>query len=319
MSNELRDYIYTLMPNIDALLAEKGIPIPKRFLVAGRFFVDHFVKNSSFESKEQLLESKVYRESILPIFNEWFYEKYRDLTKANVKSFYLGVTFVHGQPIELRIPATTSEVVEEGKLSKLMFPDHMQKSEKIEDIIQPTINFEHMTEKDKFDLKKQIAEIVAYSRSINIDLNTSCELDQLARNMSMGVWGHFEKGVTDLLSNNAASSAVACWEFHLAIEKALKELIHSKTGQGIHGHSLEKLVLRLNQYGCKLNSSELMKLPNDKEAIKLRYAEMISKPIDAFKYYLVALYFVADVCTKLEHKHGFKNSSFTLKMAPWAR
>ena len=168
-------------------------------------------------------------------------------------------------------------------------------------------------------VKEQIAEIIAYSRSINIDINTSSELDQSARNMSMGIWGHFEKGLSDILANKPELSAVACWEFHLAIEKSLKVLIHSKTGQGKHGHCLDDLIGWLKQYGCELDSSELMRLPSDRDAIKLRYAEMMKQPIEAFSYYLIALKFVANVCTKLDHEYGFKNSSFTLQMAPWAR
>lgn len=319
MSNELRDHIFKAMPKIDEWLEAQGTPIPNRFIAAGMLYVEYFVQDSTFESKDQLLESDTYRDCVLPIFNDWYYEKYRDLTKNNVKISYLGVTFVYGQPIELKIPSKTSEVVEEGKLSKVMFPDHMQENENIEEIIQPNINLEHMTEKLASELKQQISEIIAYSRSINIDINTSSELDQSARNMSMSIWGHFEKGVRDILADKPELSAVACWEFHLAIEKSLKVLIYSKTGQGKHGHCFDDLVKCLKNNGCELDSSELMSLPSDKDAIKLRYAEMMRQPIEAFNYYLIALKFVADVCTKLDHEYGFKNSSFTLKMAPWAR
>jgi hypothetical protein len=137
--------------------------------------------------------------------------------------------------------------------------------------------------------------------------------------MSMSIWGHFEKGVSDILADKPELSAVACWEFHLAIEKSLKVLIYSKTGQRKFGHCLDDLVVLLKDNGCELDSSELMRLPSDKDAIKLRYAEIMRQPTEAFNYYLIALKFVADVCTKLDHEYGFKNSSFTLKMAPWAR
>ncbi|MCF2947173.1 hypothetical protein L0668_03575 [Paraglaciecola aquimarina] len=188
MSDELREHIFELMPQIDELLEAKGTPIPSRFIAAGMLYVEHFVQDSTFESKEKLLESNVYHECVLPIFNDWYYEKYKDLTKNNVKKFYLGVAFVYGQPIELKIPSTTSDVVEEGKLSKMMFPDHMLENEKIEDIIQPNINLEYMSEKSISNLKQQIAEIIAYSRAINIDIETSSKLEQSARNMSMGAF-----------------------------------------------------------------------------------------------------------------------------------
>jgi len=319
VSNELRDHVYAVMPQIDELLTARGTPIPIRFIAAGLLYVEYFVQDSIFKSKDKLLESDAYQECILPIFNDWFYEKYRDLTKVNVKNTYLGVAFVYEQPIELKFPSTTSEVIEEGRLSKMMFPDHLQENENIAEIIQPNINFERMNEKSARELKKQIADIVSYSRSINIDINYSSKLGQSAKHMAMGIWGHFEKGANDILANKAELSAVACWEFHLAIEKSLKVLIHSKSGKGKYGHCFDELIASLKKYGCDLDSSELLELPSDKDAIKLRYAEMIKLPCEAFSYYLIALKFVSDICSKLDHKYGFKNSSFTLKKAPWAR
>jgi hypothetical protein len=307
------------MPTIDKALEADGTPIPERFVAASLLYVEYFITGSTFGSKDELIDSDAFRECVLPIFNDWYHEKYRDLAKKKVKKYYLGVAFVYSLPIELRIPSTTSVVVEEGKLSKLMFPDHMQESENITDIIQSNINFETMDSKTASDLKAQIENIVAFSRSINIDVNTASNLKKPANDMAMGIWEHFEKGVIDILSGKSESLAVACWEFHLAIEKSLKVLCHSKFATTKRSHSFDDFIVPLNDHGCQLDTSELLKLPSDKEAIKLRYAELVRRPAEVYNYYLIALKFVSEVCSQLEHQYGFKNSSFTLKIAPWAR
>ena len=319
MSNELKDHIDEHMPHIDEMLAEQNIPIHKRFFFAGKLFVETAIQKSSFQSNEELLKSEVYRECIRPLFNDWYFEKYGDLAKGLGSDVYSGVILAYGQPVKLNIPATTNEVVEEGKLAKMTFPDHLQESENLEDLIEPKFKLSKMEESSVCELRSQIERVVALTRSINLDLNMASNVNQPASDMAQGIWSHFEKGISDMLSLKNERASIACWEFHLAIEKSIKVLIHSKSGSSKHGHNLEDLITHLSKFESGVDSSGLAGLPSDKDAIKLRYAEMIKTPIDAFKYYLVALEFVGDIVSRLEHKVGIKNASFILKMAPWAK
>lgn len=319
MSNELKDHIYEHMPYIDEILAEQNIPIDKRFFRAGKLFVETAIKESSFQSNDELLKSEEYRECILPLFHDWYHEKYGDLAKGLESDVYSGIVLAYGQPVKLSIPATTSQVVEEGKLAEMTFPDHLQESEAIEELIQLKFDLSKMEEDSAKELRYQIADIVALTRSINLDVNMASNMSQPASNMAQGIWSHFEKGISDILTSRNELASIACWEFHLAIEKSIKVLIHSKSGTSEHGHNLNDLISSLNKYESGVNSSVLSGLPSDKDAIKLRYAEMIKSPIDAFNYYLIALEFVGDMVSRLEHKIGIKNASITLKMAPWAR
>jgi uncharacterized protein (UPF0147 family) len=319
MSNELKDLINEHMPYIDEILAEQNVPINKRFFIAGKLFVETAIKDSSFQSNDELLESEIYRECFLPLFNDWYYEKYGDLAKGLGKTVYSGIVLAYGQPVKINIPATTNEVVEEGKLAKMTFPDHLQESESIEGLIQPRFDLSKMEEGSAKELRDQIEKIVALTRSINLDVNMASNIRKPASNMSQGIWSHFEKGISDILTLKSELASIACWEFHLAIEKSIKVLIHSRSGKNKHGHNFNDLIAFLMKYESGIDSSVLSGLPSDKDAIKLRYAEVIKKPIDAFNYYLIALEFVGDMVSRLEHKIGIKNASITLKMAPWAR
>lgn len=319
MTNELKDHINEHMPHIDKILAEQNIPIHKRFFIAGKLFVETAIQDSSFQSNEELLESEAYRECILPLFNDWYYEKYGDLAKGLANDVYSGVVLAYGQPVKLNIPATTNEVVEEGKLAKMTFPDHLQESENLEDLIEPKFKLSNMEESSVSKLRSQVEKVVALTRSINLDLNMASNITQPAYDMAQGIWSHFEKGIRDILSLKSELASIACWEFHLAIEKSIKVLIHSKSGSSKHGHNLDDLIAHLSKFESGVDSSGLAGLPSDKDAIKLRYAEMIKTPIDAFEYYLIALEFVGDIVSRLEHEIGIKNASITLKRAPWAR
>jgi hypothetical protein len=319
MSNELKDHIYEHMSYIDEILAEQNIPIPKRFFRAGQLFVETAIKESRFQSNDELLKSKEYRECILPLFNDWYHEKYGDLAKELGADVYSGIVLAYGQPVKLSIPATTSKVVEEGKLAEMTFPDHLQESEAIDELIQEKFDLSKMEEDSAKALRYQISNVVALTRSINLDVNMATNMSQPAYNMAQGIWSHFEKGISDILTLRSELASIACWEFHLAIEKSIKVLIQSKSGKSIHGHNFNDLISSLNEYESGVNSSVLSGLPSGKDAIKLRYAEMTKNPIDAFNYYLIALEFVGDMVLRLEHKIGIKNASVTIKMAPWAK
>jgi hypothetical protein len=313
MSIELKDHLNERMPHIDEILAERNIPINKRFFMAGKFFVETAIKDSSFQSNEELLES------ILPLFNDWYYEKYGDLVSGPGNDVYSGIVLAYGQPVKLSIPAIINEVVEEGKLAKVTFPDHLQKSENLETLIQPNFKLSNMKESSVSELRSQTEKVVALTRSINLDLNIASNITQPASDMAQGIWSHFEKGVNDILTLKNERASIACWEFHLAIEKSIKVLIHSKSGNSQHTHDLYKLITYLSKFESSVDSSVLLPLPSHEDAIKLRYAELSKTPIDAFKYYLIALEFVGDMVSRLEHETGIKNASITLKMAPWAR
>lgn len=319
MSNDLREHIKEHMPYIDEILAKQNVPIQKRFFIAGRLFVEAAVMDSTFESKKELLESEVYQECILPLFNDWYFEKYGDLAKGSCNDIYLGIVVVYGRPVAVKIPATTTEVLEEGKLARMTFPNHLQESEEIKELIQPKFDLARMDESSIEELRDQIAKVVALTRSINLDLNMVINLSRPFLDMVNGIWSHFEKGILDILTLKSERASIACWEIHLAIEKSLKVLIYSKSGERRGGHNFKDLIEFLGKYEKGIDSSKLSILPSDKDAIKLRYAEIIKGPIDAFHYYLVALEFVGDVVSRLDHKVSIKNASITLKMAPWAR
>ncbi|MDZ7852157.1 MAG: hypothetical protein U5L98_05760 [Halomonas sp.] len=316
---ELRELIYEAMPFIDELLAESEIAIHKRFMLAGEIFVDHFVEKSTFDSKEELLRSEAYRVVFLPIFNDWYWDKYGELAKGPGGDIYCGLVLAYNTPVKILIPATTSRVVEPGKLAKLTFPDSLEDYESIEEMLQTKFDLEKMPEPEKSEFKRRSERVVGLIRSINIDINMASSLPPEAEKLSKGIWSHMEKAANDILTLTPERASIACWDIHLAVEKTLKVLINEKTGRLEYGHNLKNLSDKLSEVEPDINEHMFRNLPSDKDAIKLRYAELIRSITDAASYYNESLEIISIVASKLEHKLGIKNASIILKPAPWAR
>tara|TARA_R110002167_G_scaffold120156_1_gene297785 strand:- start:222 stop:1199 length:978 start_codon:yes stop_codon:yes gene_type:complete len=316
---ELRKRIYEEMPFIDELLAESEIAIHKRFMLAGRMFVDYFVKESTFDSEEELLRSEAYRVVFLPIFNDWYWEKYGELAKGPGSDIYCGIVLAYKTPVRILVPATTSRGVEPGKLAKPTFPDRLEDYESIEEMLQTKFDLEKMPESVKTEFKRHSKQIVGLIRSINIDLNMASNLTLDAEKLSKGIWSHMEKAANDILTLTSERASIACWDIHLAVEKTLKVLINDKKGKLEHGHNLKNLAENLSDTEPDINESMFKNLPSDKDAIKLRYAEIIKSVADAVSYYHESLEIISIIASKLEPKFGIKNASITLKPAPWAR
>jgi len=288
-------------------------------MLAGRLFVDHFVEKSTFDSKEELLSSEAYRVVLLPIFNDWYWDKYGELAKGPGKDVYCGLVLAYNTPVRILIPATTSRVVEPGKLAKLTFPDRLENYESIEDMLQVKFDLENMSEQERANFLRHATKVVGLIRSVNIDLNMASNLTPEAEKLSKGIWSHMEKAANDILTLTSERASIACWDIHLAVEKTLKVLIADKKGILEHGHNLEKLAEKISDVEPDINEHMFKNLPNDKEAIKLRYAEPIKSITESLSYYHESLEVISVMASKLEHKFGIKNASITLRPAPWAR
>lgn len=319
MNTELKKHINRFLPDIDQILAEKNIPIDQRLLLAGRLFVDIAVKKTSLNSKEEFLNSEIYRKVLLPLINEWYTKKYGDLSIGNSGAVYSGIVLVYNQPTLIHIPATISEIIENDRLAKLTFPDHLHSSENIETMFESKFDLDQMAHKKLQTLKDDIAKTVALSRSININLNMASNLQSFYQEMAGGIWSHFEKAIPDITSMKAELSSIACWDLHLAIEKTMKVLLNCKTGVAEKGHDLKDFAKKIKRLKLGVDFSKLAKLPSDKEAIKLRYVELKRTPLEAYHYYIIALNLVSDITSKLDQKLRINNSSITIEKVLWAK
>lgn len=317
-THTLKNVIADHLPLIDNLLNDQKIPVFDRFMKAAFIFVEVAIVNSSFETKEELIKSKAFSECILPLINEWYWTKYGLLAKKTTNSIYSGIVSSYAQPLLIRIPSILKRVKILGESCWLTFPDCLHESESLQEMIRPSINFDQMDDVKKTLLKEEATEIISLTRSINLNIMAADNLDEEIRSMSIGIWSHFEKAISDILSFQNERASIGCWELHLAIEKTFKVFLKQKSGKKEYGHCLTTLNKKAKKYSPDIELSLLEGLPTKEDAIKLRYAELIRTPYDAVEYYKSALKMVNTLASKLDRALSLNNGSILVNMAPWA-
>tara|TARA_R110001583_G_scaffold188527_3_gene350683 strand:- start:190 stop:1152 length:963 start_codon:yes stop_codon:yes gene_type:complete len=315
----LKEAIDEHMPFIDEHLQKLNVPIFDRLMRAAHLFVDLAITDSSYESKEELLKSTAFIEGIIPLFNDWYWGKYGELAKNPTNRIYLGIITPYGHPVLVKIPATTSRVEMPNETAWLTFPDCLSENESIEDMAQTKIDLDKLPAEEMDRLSTEFREVVSMTRKINLNVGTVGGTDKEAANMADGIWGHIEKSIVDILSFQDPQASIGCWELHLAIEKALKVYLKQICGSWVFGHDLKKLSANINSHDVSLDFSVIQSLPSDKDAIKLRYAELVKNVSEAVDYYKKALRLIESVTNKYERKYSINNASLLLKMAPWAK
>lgn len=315
----LKEAIDEHMPFIDELLQQSNIPIFDRFMRAATVFVDVAIIDSSFESKEELLKSKAFFEGIIPLVNDWYWDRYGELAKNPIEKSYSGIITPYGQPVLVKIPATTSRVEVPNETAWLSFPDCLQEAESMGDMIQTQIGLNKLPKAEMDKLSFEFCEVVSLTRSINLNTMATTGLDRETANMAQGIWSHFEKSISDILSFKNQQASIGCWELHLAIEKTLKVYLKQVSGNRPFEHCLKKISKRVKEHDPDLDLSIVQSLPSDNDAIKLRYSELVTNVSDVVDYYKKALILVSQVTSRYSRKYRFNNASFLIKMAPWAR
>lgn len=265
------------------------------------------------------MKSKAFFEGLIPLVNDWYWDKYGELAKGPTDKNYSGIITPYGHPVLVRIPATTSKVEVPYETAWLTFPDHLSKAESIVDMAQTKIDLERLSLDEMDKLSKEFSEVVSLTRKINLNINSAYGLDKDAANMAQGIWGHIEKSITDILSFKSSQASIGCWELHLAIEKTLKVYLKQALGVRMTGHDLNKLSSEINKHDASLDFSVIQSLPSDKDAIKMRYAELVKNVNAAVDYYKKALRLIEVVTSKYEKKYTYNNASLLLKVAPWAK
>jgi HEPN domain-containing protein len=305
---DLKAAIYMHLPQIDEVLEERRLPVHKRSFQASILFVQECVIEVSPMTKEELILGEHFS-IIVNHAIDWYIEKYGQLAENPKKEILSGIARYRNQPVLLNIPLTTSKIEKEGETSWLSFPDHLQPDEPHLNLFNVKIRLESLS----------ATEVVALSRRTNISLMMESGLKESAKSMAGSIWAHIEKAISDILSQKEENIPVACWELHLAVEKAFKVYISQFSSEKCHMHDLIKLCEKATKLGLVLDETLLATLPRDKDAISMRYGELQEDPRMVVNHYLTALKLVCSITEQLQSEYSIYNASFLIKKSGWAR
>lgn len=319
--NDMKTAIQEHLSWIDEILEERRVLVHERAFCASIIFVQECVIKLSTGTKEEFIRSEHFS-GIVNLVIDWYIEKYGQLAENQKRETLSGIARYHNQPVLLNMPVTTTRIEKEGETTWLTFPDHLQPDESYISLFDVDIKLESLSEEKLEALKKEVGEIVALSRRTVISLMSASELSADSRGMADSIWTHVETAISHILSQKPANISLACWELHLAVEKAFKVYINQFPDEkGWEHHNLNKLCEQANKLGLPLDKKLLAELPspNGKNAIKMRYGEIQVDPRKAVEYYLSALKLICAITEKFKRKFTIYNASFLIKTSGWAR
>ena len=316
MHNEkIYEVISPWLDAVDKQFADAAIEVSQRPTRAGFWLVKNAITEIKGAKSDTFFDEEWFS-VLMELVIHWYEEKYgTDLLKSE-KDKLSGLVLFHELPLFFQMSTITSKVEVEGETSWLTFPDHLQADEETLDLFPVKPKLEKLNPDELKRFWELTREVVLLSRSANLYLKMLEGIDDLTKQMSDGIWGHFEKAIADIKTMEKSNTAVACWELHLAIEKAFKVFISQKSGKKHYGHDLEKLNVVAAKLGLQ-SIPELHSLPDHTKAIKFRYGEESVSVKEAFEFYLVALRIIYSIARGLDRKLKINNASFLLKKPKW--
>lgn len=310
------------MPLIDESLDEFKIPISKRLMLATGLFVAECVRPARADDgswKSDFAGSDLLLKTIIPTISDWLWAKYGELCKSDCDETLSGILCSYAQPLLIKIPITIRRVEMPGKSAWFTFPDQLREDESIQAMVGNALNLQIMEEKQRNDLREEARNVVALTRSINLNLTWIGAVDDRAFSVAATIWAHFEQAIDGILSFRAEHAATACWDLNFALEKCFKVFLRSKGEAPPHTHDLKRLSKLAAVHGLFVSDALLRQLPNDREAIQLRYPELSMDTLTATSHYKAALSLAEQITSMFPRSVTMNNASLLIAAAPWAR
>ena len=302
---------------IDELFSSENKSISSRPLDAAILLINNKIIEFKNIEEDKYYQSEDFL-TIIKLIQSWYFKRYGELVKSKQYSNLKGIALFHNNPLHISFPQTTCLIEEEGETSWVIFSTNIEQHENINTYFSSKIDLSSLP-KDEYTLLYQTIDRIVYlTRRISINIfsdTTKLDNDEIA--MLQSIIRHIEKGIDDILKLGIESS-VACWEFHLAIEKSFKVYIKQKSGNKAYGHNLIKLNETSTKYGKEINLDSLKKLPSDQEAIKLRYGELQLPIKEIISIYNQALEIIEDITKDLNRSLKIYNSRVLIKKPGWA-
>ena len=306
--------LYFHLEWIDEIYSKSHKPIHSRPLSAILLLIDENILKLKNIDTENLHESQGFI-ILMKMVQEWYYHRYGELAKSTNKFDLKGIVLFHKNPLLINFPQTTTMIEVEEESSWMVYSTHIEEYEDIEEHFSTKIDLNSLNKSQSNLFYRAIDKIVYLTRKISINIfSDTSRLDDDESMMLKSIMRHIEKGIDDTLRFDVESS-VACWEFHLAIEKSFKVYIKQKSGKKVFGHNLTELNEVSSKYNKEIDLNLLNELPTDKEAIKLRYAEMQLSTNQIISIYALTLEIVNDITKDLDRTIKIYNARILLKMA----
>jgi hypothetical protein len=210
-----------LLPDIDAVLAERDVPLPHRPHRAAMYIVEHCIVNLPDDIKSGYL-TKAWFGSLLASVYDWYTKIYGKAMRARVGSESTAVILIRQTPFLLSIPLSTHTAqASDGTFWITLPADILPEEDPLLWIAEPP-SLSELTDDQLEALVQQARSCVQSIRQISnvlMSINHACDR---ARRHSSLILPYLEAAARQIARQDPLSSSCAIWDANFAAEQAMK-------------------------------------------------------------------------------------------------
>jgi hypothetical protein len=311
--NSLVAFLKEQMPLFDELLSSENVRLSQRPLRAAILFVKYCVVEVKGDDDKEHPFGKRWFKTLYEAVAKWYTDRYAAALKTEEDSA-VALVPIFRTAFRVEVPLALFAPRENNRVWVTLPNEVLPGEEVLKWIVNPP-NLQTLDTKELKDLSDRVTEVATATRSIRINLMTADDPTKDLQPLISSIPLHIEKSVEDILIGDDASIGLAVWEMHLAVEKSLKLLIRQHSGTPSNTHDLIRLSeLAMQVSGVTIDSTALVKLPSHREAIKARYGEGDTMPLQkVIRNYQTVLTITAHVTNALKRQFVFNNAKFQLR------
>lgn len=320
MSSHLREFLAEQLPIIDKILAEQAVGIARRPFHAASMFVSECIVEIEGCSKDDFLEQSWFGDLLLWV-HDWYGDRYGQAPLRSKDRVAPGLVLLFGTPFKLSVPLTLTEPGALPDTVWVIFPTNVQPGEAVLDWIVGPPNIERLTSGERLELEKDVCSVASSTRALDVNLMTADLDSAMARQLAASISAHISSGVDGIVSLEGSRLSLSVWELFMAVEKALKVVLHQRVGDAPSTHNLDDLLTQAYSHGLpSIDPLILAALPTASEAIRHRYGEVGAPTANsAVHVYRTALTVVEICACSLTRVVEFRDARFLIRKLPWAR
>jgi HEPN domain-containing protein len=320
VSDELEEFLASVLPDCDETLANWGGPLRARPLDAANFIVRYCLVEIKNDTKDDYF-SKPWFGAIYQAVQRWYIDRYGIAFTGPTATLMSGVVALFATPFHVRVPSVVHEPQQADGTWWICFPNSVLPGESPLDWIERPPNLDSLSVEERSLLTADIVNVATRLREIRVNLDTADHHDTKGRAMACSLIPHLEKAAADILRSEAESRSLAVWELHLACEKAIKIYLQQKTGSFPNVHDLVHLHgLSGTTTAWSEGNSALALLPSGKVAIQHRYAQLRPPSVvEVIAFYRAALTLMTGYTHKLARRVVANNAKLQLRRPPWVQ
>jgi len=308
-----------LLPDIDAVLAERDVPLPHRPHRAAMYIVEHCIVNLPDDIKSGYL-TKAWFGSLLASVYDWYTKIYGKAMRARVGSESTAVILIRQTPFLLSIPLSTHTAqASDGTFWITLPADILPEEDPLLWIAEPP-SLSELTDDQLEALVQQARSCVQSIRQISnvlMSINHACDR---ARRHSSLILPYLEAAARQIARQDPLSSSSAMWDANFAAEQAMKCYLLQSTSTNVPSthdvRSLHSLAVWVTPPSSSLVDA-IDSMPSGTNAVKYRYSELPAPSLSmAMRVYAASQTICQHYTLSLPRKLKLENARFKMKAPP---